>query len=180
MILWGVSDERLIKYHLDHVRRGAEKAGKKFEDIYVVCMTAYHPAKPGESLESVRAAIGYMVISGLNLIALSCRDNPDVLPAEFRADIMRTLDAYRTPGESIERRHLERYVEYGASLQKLHETLATEKLIKATTITGSPEQCRETIKKMERAGVHQVAIQAGTANQRENLAGFAKAIIERY
>ncbi len=180
VILWGVSDERLIKYHLEHVRRGAEKAGKKLEDLYVVCMTACHVTKPGESLESIRAAVGYMTISGLNLIALSCRDNPDVLPAEFRADIMATLEAYRTPGESIERRHLERYLEYGTSLQQLHESMATERLIKATSIVGSPRECVETIRKMERAGVHQVTVQVGNAGQRENLIAFAKNVIERY
>ncbi len=180
VILWGVSDESLIKYHLDHVRRGAEKAGRRFEDLYVVCMTGFHVTRPGESLESVRNAVGYMAISGLNLIALSCRDNPNVLPARFRDDIMGTLEAYRTPGESVEKRHLERYLEYGASLQKLHETLATEKLIKATTITGSPEECVETIKRMEMAGVHQVTIQAGAANQRQNLLAFANNIIARY
>ncbi|HTY55774.1 MAG TPA: LLM class flavin-dependent oxidoreductase [Candidatus Binataceae bacterium] len=180
VILWGISDERLIKYHLEHVRRGAAKAGKKFEDLYVVCMTACHITKPGESLDSIRAQVGYMVISGLNLIALSCRDNPEVLPAEFRADIMGTLEAYRTPGESVERRHLERYSEYGTSLQRLHESLATERLIKATSIVGSPQECVETIKKMERAGVHQVTVQIGNVDQRDNLATFAKGVIDRY
>jgi len=180
VILWGISDEKLIKYHLEHVRRGAEKVGKKFEDLYVACMTACHITKPGESLESIRAAVGYMVVSGLNLIALSCRDNPNVLPAEFRDDIMGTLEAYRTPGESIERRHLERYSEYGTSLQRLHESMATERLMKATSIVGSPQECVETIKKMERAGVHQVTVQIGNVDQRENLTAFAKSVIERY
>jgi len=180
VILWGISDEQLIKYHLEHVRRGAEKAGKRFEDLYVLCMTACHVTKPGESLESIRAAVGYMVISGLNLIALSCRDNPDVLPPAFRDDIMGTLQAYRTPGESVEKRHLERYSEYGTSLQELHQSMATERLIKATSIVGSPQECVETIKKMQRAGVHQVAIQIGNVDQRDNLTKFAKSVIERY
>ncbi|MGD0075568.1 MAG: LLM class flavin-dependent oxidoreductase [Candidatus Binataceae bacterium] len=180
VILWGISDENLIKYHLDHARRGAERAGRKFEDLYVICMTACHVTKPGESLESIRAAVGYMAISGLNLIALSVSKNPEVLPAEFRADIMGTLDAYRTPGESIERRHLERYTEYGTSLQQLHESMVTERLMKATSIVGSPQECVETIKKMERAGVHQVTVQIGNVNQRENLIGFSKAVIENY
>jgi hypothetical protein len=33
---------------------------------------------------------------------------------------------------------------------------------------------------MERAGVHQVTVQVGNVNQRENLIAFAKNIIEHY
>ena len=58
--------------------------------------------------------------------------------------------------------------------------MATERLIKATSIVGSPRECVETIRKMERAGVHQVTVQVGNVNQRENLIAFAKNIIERY
>lgn len=180
VILWGLADESLIEYHLQYVKRAAEKAGRNFKELYIVCMTAYHFAKPGESLESLQQAAGHLAISSFNLMALSCRDNPDVLPAQFRSEIMACKDAFRKPGESVETRHLDPYREYVASFRKEHAPLATEKAIKAATITGTPEECLETIKRMERAGIHQVAIQPGMVNRQETLATFAKHIIERY
>jgi 5,10-methylenetetrahydromethanopterin reductase len=180
VILWGLTDEALIDYHLRYVRRGAERAGRNFDDLYVVCMTAHHFTAPGESLDSLRQATGHLAVSSFNLMALSCRDDPDVLPAKFRRAIMACKDAFRQPGASVETRHLDPYRDYVASLRSEHAALATEEAIKATTITGTPEECLETIRRMERAGIHQVAIQPGTVAQAETLKTFAAKIVERY
>ena len=49
-----------------------------------------------------------------------------------------------------------------------------------TSIIGSPQECLETIRKIERAGVHQVAVAMAGKNRHVFLDTFARNIIERY
>ena len=180
VILWGLTDESLIDYHLQYVRRGAERAGRSLNDLYVVCMTAHHFTRPGESLDSLQREVGSMAVSSFNLLALSCRGDPEVLPASLRSAIMACKDAFRAPGASVETRHLEPYREYVASFRPEHAPLATEQAIRATTLTGTPQECLESVRRMERAGVQHVAIRPDFTASAESLRTFASEIIERY
>jgi 5,10-methylenetetrahydromethanopterin reductase len=42
VILFGVVGDGLLEYTLSHIQRGAERAGKRLEDIYVLVATAFH------------------------------------------------------------------------------------------------------------------------------------------
>ena len=51
-ILFGAVGDSLLEYALSHVRRGAERAGKRLQDmclqdLYICVLTAFHVAKPG-------------------------------------------------------------------------------------------------------------------------------------
>src|SRR5712692_6115124 len=50
VILFGTVGDSLLGYTLSHIRRGAERAGKRLEDLYILVLTAFHLTKPGESL----------------------------------------------------------------------------------------------------------------------------------
>lgn len=50
VILFGVVGDSLLEYTLGQIRRGAERAGKRLQDLYIVVATAFHLTKPGESL----------------------------------------------------------------------------------------------------------------------------------
>lgn len=60
-----------------------------------------------------------------------------------------------------------------------HEPLVTEKMLRATTLTGSREEVMDSIQAMRKAGIKQVAIQAVTDPQ-ATIETFAKAIIKRW
>ena len=74
MILFGTVGDSLLKYTLDHIRRGAERAGKRLEDLYITVVTAFHLRKPGETLEDLQQAVGPLVSSECNIFALSVKD----------------------------------------------------------------------------------------------------------
>jgi len=179
VILFGAVSPSLIDFALDHVRAGAERAGRNPKKIYSLCMTAFHLTKPGEKLETprVRKAIGPFVTSASNLYAFASLD-PNDLPADLRDDIMAFKYAYRVPDEPVETRHLKMYSDYLQGFKKEHESLVTEKMIRATTLTGTREEVIEAIHAMRKAGINQVAIQAVT-DPRETIETFAKEVIRR-
>lgn len=179
VILFGAVSPSLINYCMDHVRAGAERAGRDPKKIYTLCMTAFHMTKLGEKLESprVRKAVGPFVSSSSNIFAFSC-PNPGDLPAELRDDLVAFKDAYRAPEEPIETRHLKLYTDYLRGFKKEHEPLVTEKMIRATTLTGTRDEITESIHAMRKAGIQQVAIQAIT-DPKETIETFAKEIIKR-
>jgi 5,10-methylenetetrahydromethanopterin reductase len=179
VILFGTVSPSLIDFAMSHVRAGAERAGRNPKKIYTLCMTAFHLTQPGEQLETprVRKAVGPFVTSSSNIFAFSC-PNPEDLPADFRDDLMAFKNAYRVPDEPIETRHLKLYSEYLQGFKKEHEPLVTEKMIRATTLTGTRDEVIEAIHNMRKAGIQQVAIQP-VLDPRETIEAFSKEIIRR-
>jgi 5,10-methylenetetrahydromethanopterin reductase len=173
VILFGVVGDSLLEYTLSHIRRGAERAGKRLDDIYVLVATAFHLTQPGESLSEMQQAVGALVTSECNIFALSVKDPID-LPAEIRDELMAFKDAYRTPESPIETRHLELYSGYCLEFKPEHARLVTERMIKETTLTGTTEEIRTRINRMAALGIRQVAIAGG----RDVIKDFATNFIE--
>ncbi len=160
VILFGTVGDSLLEYTLSHIRRGAERAGKRLEDLYILVLTAFHLTKPGESLAELQQAVGPIVSSECNIFALSVKD-PHELPADIRDDLMAFKDAYRTPSAPIETSHLDLYTGYVSEFKPEHAPLVTERMIKETTLTGTPAEIRARIRKMEAMEVKQVAVAGG-------------------
>ena len=174
VILFGTVGDSLLGYTLSHVRRGAERAGKRLEDLYVLVLTALHFTKPGESLADLQQAVGPLVVSECNIFALSVTD-PYQLPGDIRDDLMAFKYAYRTPNAPAETRHLDLYSGYCAEFKPEHAALVTERMIKETTLTGTPEEIRERVRKMQVMGVKQVAV----AGDQSGMTEFATHVIQK-
>jgi alkanesulfonate monooxygenase SsuD/methylene tetrahydromethanopterin reductase-like flavin-dependent oxidoreductase (luciferase family) len=179
VILFGAVSPSLIDFCMNHVRTGAERAGRDPRKIYTLCMTAFHLTRPGEKLQTprVQKAVGPFVTSSSNIFAFSC-PNPADLPADLRDDLVAFKTAYRAPDESIETRHLTLYSDYLQGFKKEHEALVTEKMIRATTLTGTRDEVMDSIRAMQKAGIKQVAIQAVT-DPKETIETFSKEIMRR-
>ncbi|MEW6297198.1 MAG: LLM class flavin-dependent oxidoreductase [Thermodesulfobacteriota bacterium] len=179
VILFGAVSPSLIDFCMNHVRAGAERAGRNPKKIYALCMTTFHLTGPGEKLETpaVRKAVGPFVTSSSNIYAFSC-PNPEDLPADLRDDIMAFKHAYRVPDEPVETRHLKLYSDYLQGFKKEHAPLVTEKMIRATTLTGTRDDIIEAIHTMQKAGIHQVAIQP-VLNPRDTIETFSREIMRR-
>jgi hypothetical protein len=91
---------------------------------------------------------------------------------------MRFRDAYRTPDAPIETRHLDLYSGYVHEFKQEHAPLVNEKILKETTLTGTPEELMKRVKAMRRMGVKQIAVHGGTrAGAPKVIADFAKYVI---
>jgi len=179
VILFGAVSPLLIDFVMGHVRAGAKRAGRNPADIYTLCMTAFHLTQPGEALETsaVRQAVGPFVSSSTNIFALSNPD-PKTLPAELRDDILAFRDIYKVPEGPIETRHLKMYEDYLLGFKKEHESVVSEKIIRATTLTGTAAEITESIENMRAAGIHQIAIQP-ILGARETIDALASEILPR-
>jgi 5,10-methylenetetrahydromethanopterin reductase len=177
VILFGAVGDSLLEYTLGHVRKGAERAGKRPEDLYVMLSTAAHVAAPGDDLASKQQAVGAYVSSQCNIFALSVQDPAD-LPEDIRGEIMAFRDAYRTPDTPIETRHLDLYEGYVNEFKSEHADIVTEKMIAETTLTGTAEEIRARVAVLAAAGVDQVAIHGGSRERtRAVIEAFATAVI---
>lgn len=177
VILFGAVGDSLLEYTLGHVRVGAERAGKRFEDLDICVLTTCHVTQPGESLADMQAAVGPYVVSECNIFALSVKD-PNALPEDLRDGIMAFKDAYRTPDAPIETRHLDLYKGYVKDWNPVHAEIVTEKMIKEASLTGTPEELQERVRKMKALGVTQVAVHEGNPERiRSALEQFATHVI---
>lgn len=172
VILFGAIGDSLVDYTMSHIRRGAERARRRLEDLYILVLTAFHVSAPGESLEAMQQAVGAYVASECNIFALSAQDPAD-LPADVRDGIMAFRSAYRTQDAPIETRHLDLYSDYVNAFKPEHAGLVTEQMIKATTLTGTPPEINERIAKLEAAGVRQIAVHGGSRER-------TRAVIEEF
>lgn len=179
VILFGAVSPSLIDFVMDHVKAGAARVGRDPSEVYALCMTAFHLTGKDEQLETskVRQAVGPFVSSCTNIFALSNPD-PMTLPADLRDDIVKFRDIYKVPAGPIETRHLEMYSDYLLGFKQEHEAVVSEKIIRATTLTGTAEEIVEAVQNMKKAGIHQVAIQPIVDN-RKTVEVFAKEIIPR-
>jgi len=180
VILFGTVGDSLLEYALSHIRRGAERAGKTLKDLYILVLTAFHVVKPGEKLIDMQKAVGAYVTSECNIFALSVRD-PVELPEDIRDEVMAFKTAYRTPDAPIETRHLELYSGYVHDFNpKAHGEIVNEKILKETTLTGTPDELLKRVARMKKMGVKQIAVHGGTrATAGQLINDFSKYVISK-
>ena len=174
VILFGVVGDSLLEYSLGHIRRGAQRAGRRWQDLEILVATAFHLTKPGETLRDMQQAVGPLVASECNIFALSVKD-PNELPGDIRDELMAFRYAYRKAGQPVETQHLDLYSGYCLELKSEHASLVTERMIKETTLTGTAEEIRARIARMGALGIKQVAIAGGPAA----ISMFAENIIQQ-
>jgi alkanesulfonate monooxygenase SsuD/methylene tetrahydromethanopterin reductase-like flavin-dependent oxidoreductase (luciferase family) len=187
VILLGVIGESFVDYCMEHIRIGAERAGRDPKSLYTTVLTAFHILQKGETLESrsVKLAIGPVVALCLNITALSLANyerktgkaKGEPLPEDIREDVMRFKDAYPV-GNTIERRHIKLYSKYFVWNEE-YEPLITPAMIKTSTLVGTPEEIRETIHRLESQGINQVMI-APIPDTNQAIDSFHENIMSKY
>ena len=179
IILFGAVSPSLADFVMSRVRSGARAAGRDPATISVMCMTAFWLTEPGENLESdrVRAMIGPFVSSAANIFALSAPD-PGMLPAELRDDIMAFRDIFVHPDGPEESRHLDMYSGYAVGLRPEVAPLITERIIRATTLTGTAAEIVSAVEGMRAAGIDKVAIRP-VIDHSTTMETFAREVISR-
>ncbi len=188
VILLGAIGESFVDYCMEHIKIGAERAGRDPKSLYTIVLTAFHILEKGETLESraVKLAVGPVVAVCLNIAALSLENYQrrtgkamgEPLPDDIREGIMKFTDAYPGRDMDIERRHLKLYGSYFVWNEE-YEPLITPEMIKASTLVGSPQEIRETIHRLESQGISQVMI-APIPDPNKSIDSFHENIMSKY
>lgn len=164
------------------VRHGAEKAGKDPAALYTTVLTTACLLRPGEGYDSPRVRHQAGPWAMLAMHALYERvQNPTAAPEAIRP-IFPQYQAYIDQQKQRlgERYYLTLHDGHGLYLQPEEAHFVTPEVVRATTMTATPEELRERLRALENAGVKQVAFIPATDAFTEFVQDFSKQVIAKF
>jgi 5,10-methylenetetrahydromethanopterin reductase len=173
------ADPERLRGDLQHLRRGAERAGRRLGKFPVMGNTTGCVLKPGESATSSRVIqrVGpYSIISYHVLWEQSAIISPDEAPPQWQRYRDEYVAKMKTPED---RRYLEVHTGHLIYLKPGEENYLDEELIRATTLTGTGEEIIQRLHAMEDAGLTQISLQV-VNNGRELIEEFSREVIAKY
>jgi alkanesulfonate monooxygenase SsuD/methylene tetrahydromethanopterin reductase-like flavin-dependent oxidoreductase (luciferase family) len=164
------------------VQRGAEKAGKDPNKLYTMMLTTTCLLRPGEGYDSPRVISQAGPWALMAMHALYERvQNPAAAPEAVRP----VLTHYQTFIDEQKRRLGDRYYlslhdGHGMYLQPEEARFATPEVIRATTMSCTPDELIERLRALERAGVKQIAFIPAAGTFTEFIREFSERVIARF
>jgi alkanesulfonate monooxygenase SsuD/methylene tetrahydromethanopterin reductase-like flavin-dependent oxidoreductase (luciferase family) len=141
------------------VSQGASRAGKNPTTLYTTMLTSACLLRPGETYDSPRVKNEVGAWATLALHALYERvQNPSASPEAIRpifSEYSTFIDQQRQ--RAGKHYYLELHDGHGLYLRPEEARFVTPEVVRATTMTASPEELRERLHALEAAGVKQVA-----------------------
>ncbi|MGH7840149.1 MAG: LLM class flavin-dependent oxidoreductase [Candidatus Binataceae bacterium] len=177
-----LSDPDRFKQKYDSVQRGAQRAGRSFEQLPNAILTSGCVLRDGEKADAPRVVERMGPFAMVFLHALwEASAVASGLPGPLLKHWERYRDEYiptlKTPAS---KRYLEMHEGHLIYMRPGEEKYATADLISMTTLTGRPEELRTRIKALEAAGVKQVAIQVVPPFGREMIEDFSREVMAKY
>jgi alkanesulfonate monooxygenase SsuD/methylene tetrahydromethanopterin reductase-like flavin-dependent oxidoreductase (luciferase family) len=175
-------EERSIERARQTVAHAAEEAGRSidFGSYPVVNLVNVIMLDPGEDILSDRvvAEHGPFIVSGMHYLF-------DQVRQYAREPPRRLLDVWDKYTALIARvpehvRHLRIHEGHCTYLLDEERALLTADLVRATSVVGTPEECREQIRRLERAGVTHIVGLPTPGTHYDYAERFAQEIIARY
>jgi alkanesulfonate monooxygenase SsuD/methylene tetrahydromethanopterin reductase-like flavin-dependent oxidoreductase (luciferase family) len=165
---------------LGHVRRGAARSGRTVPlDFYTAAMMTLAMLRPGEAPDSERivAECGAAVITGLHyLVAQHLETGAD--PPEYARPVWKAYMDWlaETP---VEIRHQRLHASHYSFVDPEEARFITADLIRATCLTGTPEELAERIPALEREGLRQIMLYPPLNRQYRVIEDFADRVMAR-
>lgn len=162
------------------MQKGAEKAGRKAEELGIVLYTSVYVLSPGEEVGSARMVRGLapLVLPAIVRYALQAKSEADIPPA-FRASVA----GYRAMVGELrgERRYIDAYEGYLWEVREPFLKLITEEMLRATTLIGTADEVLRQVKTWEALGITQVGLRAaGYEFAGEYVEQIGREVIARY
>ena len=165
---------------LANVRHGAARAGRALPADYLVsAIVTLAMLEPGEAADSERivAACGAAVVTGLHyLVARHLETGED--PPEYARPIWKAyLDwlSEAPPGVRHQRLHASHY----SFLDPEEARFITADLIRASCLTGTPEELVEQVRELGRQGLTQIMLYPPLNRQYRVIEDFAASVMAR-
>jgi 5,10-methylenetetrahydromethanopterin reductase len=160
VILMGGANVEFTQWQIDHVRRGAEEAGRNFDDINFHLWAAIGVS---DDREQARDDVSHWVASQAETFS-KWKALPDFL-LPFEEDFNRASDAY----DRLE--HM--------SSHASHKRAVSPEFTDFVAIVGSAPECLERIQMLEKLGLHGVtlAFRAGAGGRQARMEELSENII---
>ena len=165
---------------LTNARAGAARVGRTLgADFHVAAMVTLVLLQPGEALTSERiiAESGAAVITGLHYLVarhLETGEDPPDYAKPIWKDYMDWLNA--APPEI---RHQRLHNSHYSFVDPEEARFLTPDLIKATCLTGTPEELVDQLHTLEQQGLHQIMLYPPLNRQYRVIEDFAERVMSR-
>ena len=154
------SDPRLAQYALEHIRAGAEEAGRNFDDIKLYMRIA---AAVSEDRDKARAEIrGYASVAAGTVFA--------TVPREYFSDELH---------EDLARMKASYDYAHHASNESSHSELLTDRIYDAIAIACTPDEAVERFEALAALGIDGFVWPAGMPDPHPYLETFAEQVMPR-
>lgn len=181
---WVTSRTNTVKGYeaaAQRVKKGAQSAGKKYSDLNRVLFTSACLLRPDETLESPRVMKQAGPWAAVALHSLyETLESPDLAPSNMREAFSRYSKFMNDRLPKSDDYYLRLHDGHCLYVNEWEEEFISPEVIKATTLTGSPEELLERLRALEKAGVHQVTFIPPYGAFEEFVQGFADAIIKNW
>jgi 5,10-methylenetetrahydromethanopterin reductase len=165
---------------LANVKRGAAKAGRELpRDFLVSAIVTLAMLEPGEPADSERivAACGAAVITGLHyLVAHHLETGED--PPEYARPIWKSYLEWLNQAPP-EIRHQRLHASHYSFLDPEEARFVTADLIRASCLTGVPEELVEQVRELGRQGLTQIMLYPPLNRQYRVIEDFAATVMAR-
>ncbi len=163
VILMGGANEEFTKWQIDRVREGAEEVGRDFNEITLHLWAAIGM---DENKKQGREDVSHWAASQAETFC-KWKQLPDFME-RWQDDFTRASAAY------------DRHEHMSSHAQ--HKSAVSDEFIDWVAFTGSPEECRDQIKKLKALGLHGVtlAFRAGAGGRQARMEDLSKNIIQHF
>jgi alkanesulfonate monooxygenase SsuD/methylene tetrahydromethanopterin reductase-like flavin-dependent oxidoreductase (luciferase family) len=163
---------------LSNARQGAARAGRILpDDFYVAAMMTLAMRRPGEAADSERivAECGAAVITGLHyLVARHLETGED--PPEYARGVWKAyLDWLAETPAAI--RHQRLHASHYSFIDPDEARFVTPDLIRATCLTGTPEEIIDQVRALEQQGLRQIMLYPPLNRQYRVIEDFADTVM---
>jgi alkanesulfonate monooxygenase SsuD/methylene tetrahydromethanopterin reductase-like flavin-dependent oxidoreductase (luciferase family) len=165
---------------LANARQGAARAGRTLPpDFYVSAMVTLAMLRPGEPADSERmiAEYGAAVITGLHYLVARHLETGEDPPAYARPVWKAYMEWLNEAPPDV--RHQRLHASHYSFVDPEEARFVTADLIRATCLTGSPEEMVEHVKALEEQGLRQIMLYPPLNRQYRVIEDFADKVMAR-
>jgi alkanesulfonate monooxygenase SsuD/methylene tetrahydromethanopterin reductase-like flavin-dependent oxidoreductase (luciferase family) len=181
VILGGITEARLIEAAKRHVKEGATESGKDLGSLELAITPSVHVSERPPDFEELVEALGPKSLApALNYSRLV--ENAEVVDTQLREDLMavrRAYDPTEAEAEDPRTKHIAAFRGYHRQLKESQRPLVTERILAATSIAGTPEQCYEKILQLQDTGIGQVILSPLPQHLDRTIESFGRSVLPR-
>jgi len=177
-----LSDPERFKQKYELVKKGAQRAGRSFDNLPNAVLTSGCVLRDGERADSPRLV---QRMGPFALVFLHALWEASAVSAGLQGPLLKVWERYRdeyipTMKTPESKRYLEMHEGHLIYMRPGEDKYATAELIGTMTLTGRGEEIRARLKTLEAAGVKQIAIQVVHPFGREMIEDFSREVIAKY
>ena len=183
VILGGITEPALIDRCRELIDAGARSVGRSVSDLELAVTPSAYVTDRAPGFEELRDALGPKSLAPAKIYSRMAGSIPGI-SSELADDMGKVRDAaYRSEGHGEEdprRRHLTAYRGYLTKLQPWQVPLITPRVLRATSVSGTVEQCAETVRTLEKHGISRVILAPRPQDVAATIERFGRDIIPRF